>query len=377
MKYFQKLEYKNFNWKTGIFIVSYHLALFIGLPFYLFNVIPKASLLLATFLLLFLNGISISAGYHRYYAHKAYTPSKVVESILLFFSTMAMQGSVIYWSHEHRIHHRFTDKEEDPHSIKKGFLYAHVLWLFKKPKPIDEMVVQDLTKNKLVRFQHSYYVPLAIATNLVAVIFVWWLTQDLAGALIMSFLLRIFLLHHFTWFINSLAHTWGAKTYSGEQTAVDNYIIALVTFGEGYHNYHHVFASDYRNGIRWYHFDPSKWLVWILCKIGLVKDLKKMNQYTIKKTIILEDKKILLEKIRESVYEQKEALENKVHEMSENLLTKLSHANILFHEYYKFKKIKDQKDAIRKQIKEFKLGVNESWKAWSRLTKDIMSLPNV
>jgi len=350
------------------------MALLVTLPLYLFNITPSLTLIIATLVLLFLNGLSISAGYHRYYAHKAYTSSKIVESVLLFFSTMALQGSVIRWSHEHRIHHRFTDKEEDPHSIKKGFLYAHFLWLFKKPKPIDVNVVQDLTKNKMVAFQHRYYVPLTIMTNLIALAFVWRLTNDLAGAFVMSFLLRIFLLHHFTWFINSLAHTWGAKTYSGEQTAVDNYLIALVTFGEGYHNYHHVFASDYRNGIRWYHFDPSKWMVWVLSKIGLVKELKKANPYTIKKTIILEDRKILLEKINESVNGQKEVLEKKIHEMSENLLIKLNHINSLFHEYSKFKSIKGQREAIREQIREFRQSIDESWKAWSRLTKDVMSI---
>ena len=358
-----------FNWGPGTFIIGYHLALFLAVPLYLASSAPSLKLLLISFVLLYASGLSISAGYHRFYTHRAYNIAKFPESVLLFFSTMALQGSVLFWSFEHRLHHKFTDKEEDPHAIKKGFLYAHMLWIFRKPKPIDEAIVSDLMKNKLVMFQHKYYAFLGILTNAVAVVFAWLMTGDLIGAFVFAFLARLFLLHHFTWFINSLAHTWGAKTYSGEQTAVDNYIIALLTFGEGYHNYHHVSSSDYRNGIKWYHFDPGKWIVWALGKFGWASSLKKMNDYTIKKTIILEDEKILLDRIKESALEHKELFEKKVHEMAEKLMLKANQMNEAMHRY---KQTKEKN--IKKQVREFKAGFKESWKEWSRLSREIMSL---
>ena len=144
------MKAKEFNWIPGIFIISYHIALVALLPYYLMNYSPGWKLLTVSTLLLCFSGISISAGYHRFYSHKAYTPNKIFESVLLFFGTTALEGSALYWSHEHRIHHKFTDTDEDPHSIKKGFMYAHMLWIFRKPREIDFNSVQDLAKNKLV-----------------------------------------------------------------------------------------------------------------------------------------------------------------------------------------------------------------------------------
>ena len=367
------MELKNFNWGPGSFVIFYHLALFILLPVYLMSRLPSASLIVLTIVFLFLSGMSISAGYHRYYSHRAYTPNKVVEFFLLFFATMATQGSVIRWAYDHRMHHRFTDKEKDPHSIKKGFMYAHMLWIFEKPKPVEKDLIPDLIENKMVMFQDRYYKTLLVITNAISIVFSYFITHDIFGAIVFAWLLRLFLMHHFTWFINSLAHTYGARTYSGEQSAVDNYLIALVTFGEGYHNYHHVFASDYRNGIKWYHFDPSKWLIWSLSKLGFIKDMKKMNTYAIKRIMVLEDKRILLEKIKENNYIPKVTMEKKVHELSESLVTKLSLINSLSKKYWESKKVKDEAKTVRNQMREMKKSLNENWKAWTVLIKEIMS----
>src|SRR5206468_2641426 len=143
----------------------------------------------------------------------------------------------------------------------------------------DPKVVPDLMKNRLVMFQDRFIGTWMILSNAIAFLLVGWLLNDFLGAFVISLWTRLFTLHHFTWFINSLAHTWGDKPFSQEQSAVDNYIISLLTFGEGYHNYHHTFANDYRNGIRWYHFDPTKWLIWSLHKLGLAFDLKRMNSF--------------------------------------------------------------------------------------------------
>jgi stearoyl-CoA desaturase (delta-9 desaturase) len=357
---------------SGLFIIVYQVLLVVCLPFYFYYWPPRLSMVLASLVLFFFAGISITSGYHRFYSHRAYDLNKPVEAVLLFFGTMAMQGSVLTWANNHRLHHRFTDKEQDPHSIKKGFWYAHMLWLFDENKPIDKNVVHDLLQNKLVLFQHKYYYFLSFATNILTFVFIGLLLNDFIGAFFISWWTRLFFLHHATWFINSLAHTWGAKTFSKEQTAVDNYLIALLTFGEGYHNYHHVFSSDYRNGTKWYHFDPSKWLVWTLNRVGLAKNLKKISVYTAKKRMILEDKNILLGKIRQSAIEGKEALSQKVHQLSDDLLLKINRIHGVIQDYRQ--KRAEERLKLRLEIKHLRKSISEEWRSWLKLSKMVMHL---
>src|SRR5205085_875743 len=150
-----------------------------------------------------------------------------------------------------------------------------------KADPINNKLVTDLLQNPRVMFQHRFILPLMFGSNALVWFITGWLFHDFLGAFVITVGLRIFALHHFTWFINSLAHTWGDKPFCQEQTAVNNAVLSLLTFGEGYHNYHHVFAKDYRNGVRWFHFDPAKWLIWTLSKIGLTKDLRRIDKLTI------------------------------------------------------------------------------------------------
>ena len=110
---------------------------------------------------------------------------------------------------------------------------------------------------------------------------------------------RLMVSHHLTWFINSLAHYWGEQTYSKEHSAVDNFVIAILTVGEGYHNFHHTFPADYRNGVRWYHFDPTKWTIWILSKVGLAADLRRFDSFRIKRRLLTEDRRLLIYSLRE------------------------------------------------------------------------------
>ena len=309
-------------------------------------------------------------GYHRFYSHRAYRLNKLVELVLLFFGAMAIEGSVLRWSFDHRQHHRFVDTDKDPYSINKGFWYAHVLWLFEKQQPVDEKVVPDLVKNKLVMFQDKYYGILMALTNGLVILILGFIFNDFFGAFVFGFLLRIFLLHHCTWFINSLAHYWGSRTYSKEFSAVDNYIIALLTFGEGYHNYHHVFSSDYRNGVRWYHFDPSKWLLWSLSKIGLAQQLTKTNAHTIKRRLVQEDRNLVLDKIKRILYVNKEALEAKVHEFSERISVRITSINQIKEKFKQGEKL-----ATLQEIKRQKKILRADWRAWCKLVKGIMRLP--
>jgi stearoyl-CoA desaturase (Delta-9 desaturase) len=359
-----------FNWPTGLFLISYHTALLIMLPLYLMYNSPSWAMWGVTIALYFMTGLSITAGYHRYYSHQSYKAHPIIEALLLFFGSMATQGSALRWSFEHRIHHAFVDTDKDPYSINKGFWYAHITWLFHNPDPIDKKVVADLLKNRLVMFQYNYYTTTMVVTNLLAVLTVGWLLDDFAGAFVLCWLTRLFFLHHSTWFINSLAHTWGARTFSKEQTAVDNYLISLVTFGEGYHNYHHTYASDYRNGIRWYHFDPTKWLIWTLNKLGLANSLKRIDPYHVKERIVEEHKAVLLEELNKSNVSGKEELSTSVCELSGSMSEKLARIREILDQ----NNIRDANDDFVKksaEIKTLEKGFTSDWQKFRRLYKSI------
>jgi stearoyl-CoA desaturase (delta-9 desaturase) len=371
------MNFKNFNWGPGLFLIIYQICLLIALPIYFAYEHPSWKMFLAAFILLYLTGLSITGGYHRFYSHRSYRTKPIVEAMLLFFGAMAGQGSALRWAFDHRLHHAHVDTDLDPYSIKKGFWYAHFLWILEKPREIDPKVVPDLMKNRLVQFQHRYGALLMILTNVMACLVVGWLLDDYLGAFFIAVWLRLFALHHFTWFINSLAHTWGDKPFCQEQSAVNNYVIALLTFGEGYHNFHHTFANDYRNGIRWYHFDPTKWLIWTLNKLGLTSSLKRMDPFTIKKRMVLQRKEILLERLCELWYVKKDDLEKKVLELSERLVNKIAETHQLMEHYRQARQ--EEKDherlkEVKLQINQLKRSLRDDWRQWVHLSRNILRL---
>jgi stearoyl-CoA desaturase (Delta-9 desaturase) len=370
------MKVKEFNWVPALFLIIYQTILLISMPFVFYYTPPGWSMVAASFILLYLTGLSITAGYHRLYAHRSYKTNKFIEAIILFFGTMAIQGSALRWGFDHRLHHANVDTDDDPYSIQKGFWYAHCLWILEKPRKIDPKVVPDLMKNPLVQFQHKYYKYLMVLTNVIATVFVGWLLNDYWGAFFYACWIRIFALHHFTWFINSLAHTWGDKPFCQEQSAVNNYVIALLTFGEGYHNFHHTFANDYRNGIRWYHFDPTKWLIWTLNKLGFAHSLKQMDPFTIKKRMVLERKRLLLDKVCDLWYVKKDELEKQVSDLSDRLMNQFAEFNQLCEQYRAARKAREREilKEIKQELAELKRSLNHDWHEWSVLSRNIMSM---
>lgn len=224
--------------------------------------------------------LSITAGYHRLFSHRTYKANAFVKLFFLCFGAAALQSSAYLWSLDHRIHHQHVDhKEKDPYSIKKGFIWAHITWLFyKQDEQLKEVNTPDLDADKLVQWQHKYWVYLAVFFGFIlpALIahFAW---NDFFGGLFVVGFFRSVVNHHATFLINSVSHCIGKQTYSDTHSARDNWFTALLTFGEGYHNFHHEFPSDYRNGIRFYHYDPSKWLIYGLSLIGWTYDLKRVS----------------------------------------------------------------------------------------------------
>jgi stearoyl-CoA desaturase (delta-9 desaturase) len=369
------LKSRQINWGPAIFLILYQVLLLVSLPFYFYYYTPQLGTVIVSIALLYITGLSITAGYHRYFAHRSYRAKPIVEYLLLFFGTMTIQGSILRWSFDHRMHHAHVDTDQDPYSIKKGFWYAHFLWILDKPKTINPKIVSGLLKNKAIAFQHRYYELLMILVNLLVFLSVGWLFDDYMGALFLACGLRIFALHHFTWFINSLAHTWGNKPFCQEQSAVDNYIISLLTFGEGYHNYHHTFANDYRNGVRWYHYDPTKWLIWLLSKCKLTYALRKIDLYTINKRMVIERKNLLLDKLKEICHAKKEELERSINQMSEQIVQKIALFNQLKQNYYYTKKESklERLQELKQELKNLKKSIRQDWRLWLELSRHILN----
>lgn len=249
---------------------------------------------LLTGILFILVNISITAGYHRLFSHKSYHAAKSVQIFFLIFGAAAFEGSAIWWSSTHRWHHKCTDQDKDPHNIEKGFWFAHIGWLFQNRKN-DTSNVRDLTLSPLLKFQRKYYLYISV---FIAIIFPTMLAslwhESIAGFIVAG-LFRITLNHHATWSINSICHYIGKKPYAPNISARDSWVCAIFTFGEGYHNYHHRFPKDYRNGIKFYHFDPTKWFIYLLSKFNLAYQLHR-----IPKSRILSASKNLVHSISET-----------------------------------------------------------------------------
>ncbi len=227
--------------------------------------------------------LSITAGYHRHYSHRSYDISPLLHYFYLFFGSTAFQGSLLQWCSDHRKHHQQEDSEKDPYSIGKGFWFAHVGWLFVKSEDRKIERVGDLEKKPLVRWQHKHYGWVATMTGFAFPTLVAALWGDALGGLLIAGCLRIFLNQQTTFFVNSLSHYVGQRPYSLNVTARDNLLVSFLTHGEGFHNFHHAFQFDFRNGIRWYHWDPTKWFIQTMSWLGMSWNLKTAPAFEILK----------------------------------------------------------------------------------------------
>jgi stearoyl-CoA desaturase (delta-9 desaturase) len=238
---------------------------------------------------LYANGMSITGGYHRLWAHKSYEAHWSLRLIYLIFGTMALQNSVFVWASGHRTHHlNVDDFDKDPYSIRRGFWFAHIGWMvreYESGKP-NFANIPDLRRDPMLAFQHRFYIPLALLTNFGLPLLAGWLVGDVWGTFILAGVLRLVVSHHVTFLINTLAHMWGSRPYTDENTARDNPVLAFLTYGEGYHNYHHIFAHDYRNGVRWWQWDPTKWLIAGLQFVGLTRRLKRTPPFQIQRALL-------------------------------------------------------------------------------------------
>lgn len=233
-----------------------------------------------------LSGMSITAGYHRLWSHRSFKAAEPLRWLFAIFGAQSLQNSILVWAARHRIHHRHVDDPtRDPYSITAGFWHAHMGWMIRKwpTSEVDLSLVQDLLRDPVVVWQHRWYWPLAWTMNLGLPLLLGWLVGDIVGMLLLAGAFRLAFSQHSTFFINSLAHTLGRRNHSLANTARDSSIVALLTWGEGYHNFHHAFQSDYRNGVHWWQFDPGKWLIATGAWMGLTRDLRRIPRFRIRR----------------------------------------------------------------------------------------------
>jgi stearoyl-CoA desaturase (delta-9 desaturase) len=231
--------------------------------------------------------MSITAGYHRLWSHSAYKAHPLLRILFALGGAFALQNNCLTWAADHRRHHLHADdNERDPYSAGLGFWYSHFGWMLRDyPATREDLSnVKDLAKDPVLRWQRHHYLLLVLLMNIGLPVLIGLAHADIAGCFLLLGVLRLVLSQHFTYLINSAAHMWGKRNFDPNQSARDNWFISLFTFGEGYHNYHHTFAWDYRNGVRWYHYDPTKWLIKCCEWCKLATDLRRCSSYRIEMT---------------------------------------------------------------------------------------------
>jgi len=291
------LPNKPIHWLNTLFLSGTLLVTLTAVPAYIWLVGLDAFQIGLFVFFLLATGISITLGYHRLFSHLTFQAHPVVKIFTLLFGAAAFEGSAMGWCADHRRHHKHVDEEEDPYDISKGFWHAHIGWLLFRHGPDTPLTwVRDLQKDRLAAWQHKHYVAIAIFMSFVLPPLIGWMVGGpiaALGAFLIAGVARVVIVHHMTFCINSLCHWIGSRPYSGTCSARDSFLMAIFTFGEGYHNYHHEFQYDYRNGVKPWQFDPTKWTIWILSKVGLVRGLRTVPEERIIKAQIAEQERKL------------------------------------------------------------------------------------
>lgn len=319
-----KAFWKNIRWTNSAFLIGTFLTTVLVVPCYIWKYGVNTFQISLFLFFLISTGLSITLGYHRLFSHLAFQASWPVKLFTLLFGAAAFEGSALEWSADHRRHHKFVDKDEDPYDISKGFFHAHIGWLLFRTGPDTPLTwVRDLQNDRMAWWQHKYYVPIAIGTSFALPTVIGWAVGGPVAALgsfLMAGVARIVFVHHMTFFINSLCHWIGDRPYSTNCTARDSMLMALFTFGEGYHNFHHEFQHDYRNGVKPWQFDPTKWTIWLLSKLGFVRGLRTVPEEKILKAQIAEHERQLQARLGQH------PMTDSLHAILENAKTRLNTA---------------------------------------------------
>ncbi|MGD0675013.1 MAG: fatty acid desaturase [Polyangiaceae bacterium] len=214
---------------------------------------------------------AITAGFHRYFAHRAYRTSRFTQAFVALLGTTAMQNGPIWWASVHRRHHKYSDEPFDPHSpVQRGFWYAHVGWIFDRSRARPDLSnATDLSRFPELRFiDRHHWIPI------IAWAFGCYAIGGLAGV-VWGFIVSTLAVFHATLLINSLAHVWGSRRYVTADASRNNALLAILTLGEGWHNNHHHYMSSARQGFFWWEVDVSYYLIRALARLGVVWEVRE------------------------------------------------------------------------------------------------------
>lgn len=285
----EKEEYKlQIVWRNVFIMAALHLSALYGL--YLCFVSAKWQTSLAAFIFYQMSGLGITAGCHRLWAHRAYKARLPLRIFLAFIQTMAFQNHIYEWSRDHRVHHKYSETDADPHNANRGFFFAHVGWLLvrKHPEVIKkgrQISLDDIMQDPVVRFQKKYYLPLVLLCCFVIPTLVPHLlwNESLYNAFYICALFRYAFTLNMTWLVNSAAHFWGRHPYDKEISPAENSFTIVGAIGEGFHNYHHVFPWDYSASELGWRFNLTTIFINSMAAIGLAYDLKRVSPEMIRK----------------------------------------------------------------------------------------------
>jgi len=368
-------EKPNIIWLNVLVFSVTLLVSLIGVPLYAYFQGFSVGIIIAAIVSLSFCELSITAGYHRLWSHKSYEANAVVRFFYAIGGAFAVQNSALHWCSDHRVHHRFVDQnDKDPYSAKRGFWYSHIGWMLREYQAhryTNYQNVKDLQKDKILMWQHKNYLALVLLTNFGIPLLVGLLLGDVWASLLLVGFLRLVVSHHLTFCINSLAHMWGKQPYSDKNTAKDNPLVALLTFGEGYHNFHHAFQYDYRNAIKWWQFDPTKWLIKTLSWLKLAKNLKKIPEEKIAKAIAAQEFNKTKDKLMSLSIPNKEEVLSAIQKEYEQVLHKMTDYYLIKKEWVETKRNQMVENVVKSQLNqqynELKQNFIEQQKSWKAI----------
>lgn len=313
------------NWPATIMFTITTLVTLIAVPWYGLSVGYSLAAWIAYFALTSMTELAITAGYHRLWSHNTYKAHWSLRLYYALFGAMALQNTILDWCSGHRTHHRYVDDvEKDPYSAKRGLWFSHMGWMLRNYESgkVDFSNVKNLQNDPIVNWQYKHYLAISMGMNFGIPIALGLIFNDFWGMILLAGFLRIVTAHHFTFFINSIVHKWGSQPYTDENTARDNALFALLTHGEGYHNFHHIFQNDYRNGVRWWQWDPTKWFIALTSYFGLSKDLKRVSNFKIQRAKVQMQFKRAQEKLAAGLHNENWAvmLEKEYEDFKQNLV---------------------------------------------------------
>lgn len=264
------------NWITLIAMIAFHIGALAAFFFFSWQ-------RLAVSAVLYVLAINVGIGmcYHRLLTHRGYVVPKWVEYLMTLCATLSLEGGPIFWVSTHRVHHQLSDHEGDPHTPHEGGWWAHVGWIFFGQSMHDQTEAlarysPDLRKDKFHVWLSKYHW-LTITTSGLLLLGLGWAFggwKNGVGMVLWGVFLRVTLGLHATWLVNSATHMWGSRRFATKDDSRNNWWVALLTGGEGWHNNHHAHPVSARHGLKWYEVDPNFWGIWLLAKLGLAKKIK-------------------------------------------------------------------------------------------------------